>query len=85
MKNTLQQILVILSIIVTITINVLADVLPINGLNTGAISDSFHVFFVPAGYVFAIWGVIYIGLIAYGIYQALPAQKNNPLDLPLAL
>jgi hypothetical protein len=78
MKNTLQQILVILSIIVTITINVLADVLAINGLNTGAISDSFHVFFVPAGYVFAIWGVIYIGLIAYGIYQALPAQKNNP-------
>jgi hypothetical protein len=78
MKNTLRQILVILTVIITITINLLADALPINGLNTGVISDSFHVYFVPAGYVFAIWGLIYIGLIAYGIYQALPAQKNNP-------
>ncbi|HEY5159030.1 MAG TPA: hypothetical protein VII93_13805, partial [Anaerolineales bacterium] len=78
MKNTLRQILVILTVIITITINILADALPINGLNTGAISDRFHVYFVPAGYVFAIWGLIYIGLIAYGVYQALPAQKNNP-------
>jgi TspO/MBR family len=77
MKNTIRQILVILTVIITIAINVLADALPINGQNTGAISNSFHVYFVPAGYVFAIWGLIYIGLIAYGIYQALPAQKNN--------
>jgi hypothetical protein len=35
------------------------------------------VFFVPAGYVFAIWGVIYIGWIAYSIYQIQPAQRNN--------
>jgi TspO/MBR family len=78
MKNTIQQILVILTVIITIAVNILADALPINGLNTAAISDSFHVYFVPAGYVFSIWGLIYIGLIAYAIYQALPAQKNNP-------
>ena len=75
MKNTLRQIVVALTILVTIAINILADALPINGLNTGKISDSFHVYFVPAGYVFAIWGIIYIGLIAYAVYQALPAQK----------
>ena len=78
MKNTLRQSAVVVIVFITIIINVLADVLPINGLNTGAISDRFHVYFVPAGYVFAIWGLIYIGLIAYAIYQALPAQKNNP-------
>jgi hypothetical protein len=78
MKNTFRQIVVILTILATITINILADALPINGLNTGKISDSFHVYFVPAGYVFSIWGIIYIGLIAYAIYQALPAQKENP-------
>ena len=77
MKNNIRQILVILTVIITITVNILADALPINGLNTGAISDGFHVYFVPAGYVFAIWGLIYIGLIAYAIYQVLPAQKNN--------
>src|SRR5512140_3594098 len=78
MKNTVRQILVVLTILATIVINILADALPINGLNTGQISDSFHVFFVPAGYVFSIWGIIYIGLIAYAIYQSLPAQKENP-------
>ncbi len=78
MKNTVRQILVVVTVLVTIIINILADALPINGLNTGKISDTFHVYFVPAGYVFSIWGIIYIGLIAYAIYQALPAQKQNP-------
>jgi hypothetical protein len=50
----------------------------LNGLNTGQISDRFQVYFVPAGYVFSIWGLIYIGLIAYGIFQSLPAQRENP-------
>jgi len=78
MKNLLRQISVIVTILVTLAINVLADVLPINGLNTGAISDTFQVYFVPAGYVFSIWGIIYIGLIAYAVFQALPSQKENP-------
>jgi hypothetical protein len=78
MKNTFRQISVVVIILTTITINILADALPINGLNTGRISDNFHVYFVPAGYVFAIWGLIYMGLLAYAIYQALPGQKINP-------
>jgi hypothetical protein len=78
MKDTLRQISVILTIAATIVVNVLANTLPINGLNTGAISDRFKVYFVPAGYVFAIWGVIYIGLIAFAIFQALPSQRENP-------
>jgi tryptophan-rich sensory protein len=36
-------------------------------------------FFFPASYVFAtIWPVIYLGIAAYAIYQALPAQRENP-------
>jgi benzodiazapine receptor len=67
-----------LTIVALIVMNILANALPFNGLSTATISDSFKVLFVPAGYVFAIWGLIYIGLLAYGIYQALPAQKENP-------
>lgn len=78
MKDTLRQIAVLISIIGTIFVNTLANTLPINGLNTGEISDRFKVYFVPAGYVFSIWGIIYIGLILYGIYQAMPRQKENP-------
>ena len=78
MKINLRQIMVVLTTILTITVNGLANALPINGMNTGEISDSFDVYFVPAGYVFAIWGIIYIGMILFAIYQASPKQTENP-------
>jgi hypothetical protein len=78
MKDNLRQIVVIMTILVTLVINGLANALPLNGLNTGQISDRFHVYFVPAGYVFSIWGVIYLGLIVFAVFQALPSQRENP-------
>ena len=77
-KDTLRQMLVLLAVIVVIAVNILAVTLPLNDLDTGEISDRFEVFFVPAGYVFSIWSLIYLGLIAYGIFQVLPTQKENP-------
>ena len=64
--------------LVTITVNVLANALPLFGRSTGEISDSFPALVTPAGYVFAIWGLIYLGLLAYAVWQALPAQALNP-------
>jgi hypothetical protein len=78
MKDILRQISVIITVTITLVVNTLANALPLNGLNTGQISDRFNVYFVPAGYVFSIWGVIYLGLIAYAVYQALPSQRQNP-------
>ncbi len=77
-KDTTRQIVIVVAVLVTIVVNGLANALPINGLTTGEISDRFEVYFVPAGYVFSIWGLIYLGLLAYAIYQVLPAQKENP-------
>jgi hypothetical protein len=77
-KGMTRQILVIVATLATIAMNALASTLPLNGLTTGEISDRFQVYFVPAGYVFSIWGVIYLWLIAYSVYQALPAQRENP-------
>lgn len=71
-------ILVVLSVVATIAVNGLANALPINGQTTAEISDRFAVLFTPAGYVFAIWGLIYLGLLALAVYQALPAQRDNP-------
>ncbi len=76
-KDTLRQAANILSVVLALAVNVLASALPLNGQNTGAISDRFKVYFVPAGYVFAIWGLVYIGWIAFAIYQALPAHKQE--------
>ncbi|MEI8258790.1 MAG: tryptophan-rich sensory protein [Deltaproteobacteria bacterium] len=64
--------------VAALTVNVLAPLLPLNGQTTGQISDRFHVYFVPAGYVFAIWGVIYAGWIAFAVYQMMPAHRETP-------
>ncbi len=78
MKDILRQIAVFLSTLAVIVVNGLANTLPLNGQTTGEISDRFDVFFVPAGYVFSIWGLIYLGLLVYSIYQILPSQRENP-------
>ena len=50
-----------------VTVNALASILPINGYNTGQISAFYPNFFVPAGFTFAIWGLIYLFFINYSI------------------
>lgn len=67
----------LVTLLATITVNALANILPINNLQTGAVSDSFAALFTPAGYVFAIWGVIYLTLTVFAVYQVLPSQKDN--------
>ncbi len=76
MKRYLPWINIATALIV-LAVNVLANALPLNGRTTASVSDQFPVLFVPAGYVFAIWGVIYIGWIAFAVYQALPSQRGN--------
>lgn len=77
-RDKVRQVINVLAVAGTLVVNGLANALPLNGKTTGEISDRFEVFFVPAGYVFSIWGLIYIALIAFAIYQALPAQRENP-------
>lgn len=74
-----HQVLTVLATIGTIAVNAMANILPLNGLTTGEISDRFEIYFVPAGYVFSIWSIIYLGLLAYTIYQALPSQAEDPV------
>jgi hypothetical protein len=61
----------------TFTVNGRANALPLNGRGTGEISDQFEIFFVPAGYVFSIWGLIYMALLAFTLCQALGPQRKN--------
>ena len=77
-KDAVRQYINLLAVIVTIAFNGLANALPLNGQNTGQISDRFQVYFVPAGYVFSIWGLIYLSCLAFAVYQVLPAQRENP-------
>lgn len=56
---------VFVSLFLVISINFLANILPINGQTTGEISDRLPVLFTPAGYVFSIWSLIYVLLIIW--------------------
>ena len=78
MKDTLRQTANLVTVLIALTVNTLASALPLNGQTTGEISDRFAVYFVPAGYVFAIWFFIFVGWIAFAVYQFLPAQKESP-------
>ncbi len=79
-SGLLRQLATITAILGTFIVNVLSNVSPLNGLSIGEISNSVfsNVLLTPASYAFAIWGLIYLGLIALGIYQLLPAQRRNP-------
>ncbi len=63
-----MRIVVVLSFVLMIVVNVLANALPLNGLNTGQVSDLFPNLFTPAGYTFAIWGLIYLLLLLHVLY-----------------
>jgi benzodiazapine receptor len=60
-----------------ILVNGLANGIPLNGQNTGEISAKYPSLFTPAGFTFSIWGLIYLSLTAFVIYQALPTQRDN--------
>ncbi len=73
-----KQFLVIIATVGVIVINYFAAQGYINGVTPEVISDKYPTFITPSGYAFAIWSLIYLGLIAFSIYQALPSQTDNP-------
>ena len=76
-SDRLRQAITVLVFVVTVVVNGAANALPINE-PTGAISDRFDVHVIPAGYVFSIWGLIYLLLAAFTIDQARPSRAGDP-------
>lgn len=81
-NKSIIQILNLLAVFVTILVNFLANALPLNGKYTGELSDAYPNLFVPSGLTFAIWGVIYLLLILFGIYQARDLFKKDKIAMP---
>ncbi|HEY9660455.1 MAG TPA: tryptophan-rich sensory protein, partial [Allocoleopsis sp.] len=79
-SDVIRSILTIVAIVATFAINAWSNIAPLNGLSIGAIANTLfqNVLIIPANYAFAIWGVIYLGLIAFGFYQFQPPQRANP-------
>jgi len=60
-----------------LSVNAMAVLLPLNNKSTKELSDAIPTYFVPQGYVFSIWSLIYLALIGYAVYQLLPRTKDN--------
>lgn len=75
-----RQITTLAAVLGSIAINTLSNVFPLNGVSVGELSNTLFasVQIIPANYAFAIWGLVYIGLITFGIYQLQPTQRENP-------
>ncbi|MBD2183450.1 tryptophan-rich sensory protein [Planktothrix sp. FACHB-1355] len=70
----------LIAIVAAFGINIYSNLFPPNGRTIGEISNILfkNVLIIPANYAFAIWGLIYLGLISFAIYQFLPAQRQDP-------
>ena len=76
-NNTAIKIFAAIAYIAMVTVNYLANALPIGGVTTGEASDSFPNLFTPAGVTFSIWGLIYLLLLGYTLYQFGLWQKET--------
>ena len=81
-KELLIKLFVTISVVAMFVVNALANILPINGITTGALSDAIPIYFVPAGYVFSIWGLIYAGLVVYMISMFTKFTKEDEAIYP---
>ncbi len=80
-NSALLKWLNIMSFLFTVLVNGLAGSTTIlGGKNTAQISDANPTLITPAGYVFSIWGVIYILLGIFVVFQALPSEKGKDLQ-----
>jgi hypothetical protein len=70
----LRAVLVVIATAGTIAFNALSATGFINGVTPEQISDKYLTIVTPAGYAFSIWSLVYVGLIAFSIYNVLPGQ-----------
>jgi len=81
-QKTSWQIVNILAFLLVLVINGLANSLPLGGNTTGELSDLYPNLFTPAGLTFSIWGIIYLALAAFIVYQARDLLSKQKIKMP---
>ena len=67
--KSLTKFLTLISFFIMILVNFLANSIPLNGVSTGNVAARYPNLFTPASFTFAIWGLIYLLLAMYVIFQ----------------
>lgn len=79
-NNLFLKICVAVGYVAMLTVNYLANALPIGGVTTGEASSAYANLFTPAGVTFSIWGFIYLLLLGYILYQFGLWQKEKNFE-----
>lgn len=69
-KTPVLQVANILAYITTIIVNYLSNTGIFNNTTIGKVSGQYRTLFTPAGYAFSIWGLIYLLLLGFVVFQA---------------
>lgn len=77
MKKETRATLNTLSVVLVLGVNYYAQTGAFGGQTIGEVSDRYSNLFTPAGYAFAIWGIIFMGLMGYVIYQSVVVFKQR--------
>ncbi|RPD46426.1 tryptophan-rich sensory protein [Hymenobacter sediminis] len=67
------------AIVGNIALNYVSQRYPFNGQTNAQVSYKYPTVLTPAGYTFSIWGLIFLSLLFYAVWQLLPNQRQNPL------
>ncbi|MBC8767441.1 tryptophan-rich sensory protein [Arenibacter sp. BSSL-BM3] len=59
----------LLSVVLVIAVNYISQAVRINDTTIGELSQRYSNLFTPASYAFAIWGLIFLSLLAYALFQ----------------
>ena len=70
--------------LITVFVNYASTVFLFGDTDTGDVSDEYSTLFTPADYAFSIWGLIYLALGAYVVYQAFWAREDQKIYNQLA-
>jgi tryptophan-rich sensory protein len=74
----MRQIANVAALIGTVVFNYLSQSLRLNGNTNDELANRYDILYFPANYAFSIWGLIFVLLGAWAVYQALPSQRDNP-------
>ena len=79
-RDIARQWSIMVAIWASFSANILANLIPLNGLSIGAISNQLFgdVLITPENYAFSVWGIIFLGLLSFAFFQARTSQRQNP-------
>jgi hypothetical protein len=81
MHGIQRQMLVAAAALFNVGFNALAGSGVLFGTTTGSVSDTVETGVTPAGWAFSIWGVIFLGVLLFAGYQALPRARGARYDV----